>query len=59
MNKLEPNKYYYLGDFIVKLTEAGVLRVTSDMGVINIKPQAENVVEINSVINFHDKKDEY
>lgn len=57
MNKLEPNKYYYLGDFIVKLTEAGVLKVTSDRGVIHIQPKAENAMEINSVINFHNKTD--
>ena len=57
MNTLEPNKYYYLGDFIIRLTEAGVLKVTSDRGVIHIQPKAENAMEINSVINFHNKTD--
>lgn len=51
MNGLEPNKTYYLGDFIIRLTEAGVLKVTSDRGVINIQPKADNAVEIKSSKN--------
>ena len=50
-NDLEPNKTYYLGDFIIRLTEAGVLKVTSDRGVINIQPKADNAVEIKSSKN--------
>lgn len=45
---LEPNQTYYLGDFIVRLTEAGMLKITSDRGVINIQPKADNAVEIKS-----------
>lgn len=45
---LEPNQTYYLGDFIVRLTGDGVLKVTSDRGVINIQPKADNAVEIKS-----------
>ncbi len=44
MNQLEPNKTYYIGDFIIRLTEAGVMKVKSDRGVINIKPKADNAV---------------
>lgn len=49
---LESNKTYYLGDFIIRLTEKGVLRVTSDRGVIYIQPKADNAVEIKSSKNF-------
>ena len=45
---LEPNQTYYLGDFIVRLTEAGMLKITSDRGVINIQPKEDNAVEIKS-----------
>ena len=48
---LEPNKTYYIGDFIVRLTEAGMLKITSDRGVINIQPKADNTVEIKSSKN--------
>ena len=51
MNQLEPNQTYYLGDFIIRLTEDGVLKVTSDRGVINIQPKADNAVEIKSSKN--------
>ena len=46
---LESNNTYYLGDFIIRLTEAGVLKVTSDRGVINIQSKADNAVEIKSI----------
>ena len=45
---LEPNQTYYLGDFIIRLTEDGVLKVISDREVINIQPKADNAVEIKS-----------
>ena len=48
---LEPNQTYYLGDFIVRLTEAGMLKITSDRGVINIQPKADNAMEIKSSKN--------
>ena len=48
---LEPNHTYYLGDFIIRLTEDGVLKVTSDRGVINIQPKADNAVKIKSSKN--------
>lgn len=48
MNQLEPNSTYYLGDFIIRLTESGVPKVTSDRGVVNIQPKADNAVEIKS-----------
>ena len=48
---LEPNQTYYLGDFIIRLTEAGMLKITSDRGVINILPKADNAVEIKSSKN--------
>lgn len=51
MNGLEPNNNYYIGDFIIRLTESGVLKVTSDRGVINIQPKADNAVEIKSSKN--------
>ena len=48
---LESNNTYYIGDFIVRLTEAGMLKITSDRGVINIQPKADNAVEIKSSKN--------
>lgn len=51
MNQLQENSTYYLGDFIIRLTEDGVLKVTSDRGVINIQPKADNAVEIKSSKN--------
>ena len=48
MNQLESNKTLYIGNFIIRLTESGVLKVTSDRGVINIQPKADNAVEIKS-----------
>ena len=48
---LESNNTYYIGDFIVRLTKAGVLKVTSDRGVINIQSKADNAVEIKSSKN--------
>lgn len=48
---LEPNQTYYLGDFIIRLTEDGVLKVISDREVINILPKADNAVEIKSSKN--------
>lgn len=44
MNVLESNSTYYIGVFIIRLTEAGMLKVTSDRGVINIQPKADNAV---------------
>ena len=51
MNQLQENSTYYLGDFIIRITEAGVLKATSDRGVINIQPKADNAVEIKSSKN--------
>lgn len=51
MMQLESNKTFYIGDFIIRLTEDGVLKVTSDRGVINIQPKADNAVEIKSSKN--------
>lgn len=51
MMQLESNKTFYIGDFIIRLTESGVLKVTSDRGVINIQPKADNAVEIKSSKN--------
>ena len=48
MMQPESNKTFYIGDFIIRLTEDGVLKVTSDRGVINIQPKADNAVEIKS-----------
>ena len=48
---LESNNTYYIGDFIVRLTEAGMLKITSDRGVINIQPKADNAVKIKSSKN--------
>lgn len=48
MNELEKSKTYYLGDFIIKMTEDSILRVTSDKGVMSIYPSANNSVIIES-----------
>lgn len=48
MNELEKSKTYYLGDFIIRMTEDGILRVTSDMGIMSIHPSANNSIIIES-----------
>ncbi|EJX06592.1 hypothetical protein EVA_05303 [gut metagenome] len=48
MSDLDENRTYYISDFIIRLTDEGVLKVTSDRGVISIQPKADNAVEIKS-----------
>lgn len=48
MERLAYNVTYYVGDFILRASENGALRVTTDRGKAIICPKADNVVELKS-----------
>lgn len=48
MERLTHNTTYYVGEFILRVSENGTLRVTTDRGKVLICPKADNAVELKS-----------
>ena len=46
MNELEKNKTYIMGNYMIRMNDKGILRITSDKGVILVQPKADNSIEI-------------
>nr|DAW38007.1 MAG TPA: hypothetical protein [Caudoviricetes sp.] len=46
MNELEKNKTYVIGNYMIRMNDKGILRITSDKGVILVQPKADNSIEI-------------
>lgn len=46
MNELEKNKTYIIGNYMIRMNDKGILRITSDKGVILVQPKADNSIEI-------------
>ena len=46
MNELEKNKTYIMGNYMIRMNDKGIPRITSDKGVILVQPKADNSIEI-------------
>ena len=46
MNELEKNKTYIIGNYMIRMNDKGILRITSYKGVILVQPKADNSIEI-------------
>lgn len=40
------NKTYIMGNYMIRMNDKGILRITSDKGVILVQPKADNSIEI-------------
>ena len=49
MNELEKNKTYVIGNYMIRMNDKGILRITSDKGVILVQPKADNSIEISII----------